>query len=187
LREAIRLLLVVDSLEVGGAERHVVDLTVALSRKGHEVALACSVAGELSDALHGTNVQVRPLLDRLVKRRVSVAYARGLRRLVGEQRFDLVHAHIYASAAARDSPTEQHRDPGAKELRHELEEKTLVVGHVVRKVDALGPGPRVDAHLRGRQISPQRRPVHRQPVPFLRGTWVNRSRPPRPASSKTRP
>jgi glycosyltransferase involved in cell wall biosynthesis len=36
----------------------------------------------------------------LVKRRVSVAYAQGLRRLVKEQRFDLVHAHIYASAAA---------------------------------------------------------------------------------------
>ena len=100
MRKAVRLLLVVDSLEVGGAERHVVDLAVALCREGHEVTVACSVAGELSDPLDGANVPVRVLLDRLVKRRVSVAYARGLRRLIGEGRYDLVHAHIYASAAA---------------------------------------------------------------------------------------
>jgi glycosyltransferase involved in cell wall biosynthesis len=91
---------VVDSLEVGGAERHVVDLAVALRRKGHGVTVACSATGGLSDLLDGANVPVRVLLDRLVKRRVSVTYARGLRRLVREQRFDLVHAHIYASAAA---------------------------------------------------------------------------------------
>lgn len=100
MREAVRLLLVVDSLEVGGAERHVVDLAAALRRKGHEVAVACSAAGELSDLLGAANVPLRVLLDRLVKRRVSVTYTRRLRRLVKEQRFDLVHAHIYASAAA---------------------------------------------------------------------------------------
>jgi hypothetical protein len=42
-----------------------------------------------------------------------------------------------------------------------------MVGHVVRKMDARGPRLRVDAHLQGRQISPQRRLVHRQPVPLL--------------------
>lgn len=100
MREAVRLLLVVDSLEVGGAERHVVDLAAALRRKGHEVTVACSAAGELSDLLGTANVPRRVLLDRVVKRHVSVAYARRLRRLVREQPFDLVHAHIYASAAA---------------------------------------------------------------------------------------
>jgi glycosyltransferase involved in cell wall biosynthesis len=94
----VRLLLVVDSLEVGGAERHVVDLALALRRRGYKVTVACSVAGELSGRLEEGDVPVRPLLDRLVKRRLSVAYAYRLRRLVG--RFDLVHAHIYASAAA---------------------------------------------------------------------------------------
>jgi hypothetical protein len=34
-KEPVRLLLVVDSLDFGGAERHVVDLAVALRRKGH--------------------------------------------------------------------------------------------------------------------------------------------------------
>jgi glycosyltransferase involved in cell wall biosynthesis len=96
----VRLLLVVDSLEVGGAERHVVDLAVALAREGYEATVACSIAGELSEPLEEANVPVRPLLDKLVKRRVSVAFARELRRLIKEERFDLVHAHIYASAAA---------------------------------------------------------------------------------------
>jgi glycosyltransferase involved in cell wall biosynthesis len=96
----VRLLLVVDSLDVGGAERHVVDLAVALSRQAYEVTVACSVAGDLSGLLEGANIPVQPLLDQLVKRRVSAAYARELRRLSREKCVDLVHAHIYASAAA---------------------------------------------------------------------------------------
>jgi glycosyltransferase involved in cell wall biosynthesis len=97
----IRLLLVVDSLEVGGAERQVVDLALALRRKGYEVVVACSIAGDLSAALEEADIPVRPLLRRLVKRRLSPAYAWRLRRLLlGGERFDLVHAHIYASAVA---------------------------------------------------------------------------------------
>ena len=92
--------MVVDSLEIGGAERHVVDLAVALSRREYEVTVACSVAGDLYKSLEEANVTVRSLLDQLVKRRVSAAYARALRRLAKDERFDLVHAHVYASAAA---------------------------------------------------------------------------------------
>jgi glycosyltransferase involved in cell wall biosynthesis len=96
----IRLLLVVDSLEVGGAERQVVDLAVALRRKGYGVTIACSVAGDLSGALEEAGIPVRPLLRRLAKRRLSLAYALRLRRLLRKERFDLVHAHIYASVVA---------------------------------------------------------------------------------------
>ena len=96
----LQLLLVVDSLEVGGAERHVVDLAAALCRKGHEVEVACSVAGGLAQRLQEAGVPFRPLTERLVKRRVSPAYARGVGRLLREKAFDLVHAHIYASAVA---------------------------------------------------------------------------------------
>jgi len=66
-----RLLLAVDSLEVGGAERHVVDLALALHRKGYGVEVACSVAGGLSEPLEAAGVPVWPLARRLVKRRVS--------------------------------------------------------------------------------------------------------------------
>ncbi len=96
----VRLLLVTDSLEVGGAERHVVDLALTLHQKGYEVTVACSVSGSLARSLEEAGVPVRPLLDRKVKRRVSLGYTRELRRLVREARFDLVHAHVYASAAA---------------------------------------------------------------------------------------
>jgi glycosyltransferase involved in cell wall biosynthesis len=94
------VLLVVDSLEVGGAERHVVDLASALHRKGYRVEVACSIADGLSKPLEEAGVPVRPQTRRLVKRRVSLAYARGIRKLLKEGRFDLVHAHIYASAVA---------------------------------------------------------------------------------------
>ena len=96
----LRLLLVIDSLDVGGAERYVVDLAVALRGKGYEVTVACSVAGALSDQLEREGIPVRPLLGRLVKRRTSMAFAWKLRRLLRAERFDLVHAHVYASAAA---------------------------------------------------------------------------------------
>jgi glycosyltransferase involved in cell wall biosynthesis len=96
----LRLLLAVDSLEVGGAERHVVDLALALRRKGYGVEVACSVAGELAEPLQVAGVPVWPLTSRLVKRRVSPAYASGIGNLLKERRFDLLHAHIYASAVA---------------------------------------------------------------------------------------
>ena len=97
---ALRVLIVVDSLNVGGAERHVVDLALALHREGHAVTVACSVPGSLAEPLEAARIPVRPLLGRIVKRRVSLPYARALRKLLERERFDLVHAHIYASAAA---------------------------------------------------------------------------------------
>ncbi|PLS86176.1 MAG: hypothetical protein CYG60_08685 [Actinobacteria bacterium] len=96
----LRILIVVDSLNVGGAERHVVDLALALHREGHAVTVACSVLGSLAEPLEAARIPVRPLLGRIVKRRISLPYARAIRGLLGRERFDLVHAHIYASAAA---------------------------------------------------------------------------------------
>src|SRR3712207_6872425 len=85
----LRLLLVVDSLEVGGAERHVVDLAAALCRKGHEVEVACSVAGGLAQRLEEAGVPFRPLTERLVKRRGSPADARGGGGALGGKGVDL--------------------------------------------------------------------------------------------------
>lgn len=97
---ALRVLLVVDSLDGGGAERHVVDLAVALRNRGHDVTVACSVGGVLAGALGDARVPLCALVGRLVKRRVSPVFALRLRRLVRSGAYDLVHAHIYASAAA---------------------------------------------------------------------------------------
>src|SRR4051812_41889734 len=94
------ILLVIDSLDGGGAERYVVDLAVALRRRGWPVGVACSTGGVRARSLAEEDVPVWPVLDGLVKRRVSPRYGLALRRLVRERRPALVHAHLYASAVA---------------------------------------------------------------------------------------
>ncbi|MGY1704507.1 glycosyltransferase family 4 protein [Geodermatophilus sp. SYSU D00697] len=96
----VPVLLVIDSLDGGGAERYVVDLAIALRRRGWPVEVACSIGGVRSAALQQTGVPVSVLVGELVKRRVSGPYCRALRRLVLERRPAVVHAHLFASAAA---------------------------------------------------------------------------------------
>lgn len=96
----MRLLFVADSLDVGGAERHVASLASALARRGHIVTLACSVDGALMPLAEQAGVLVRPLMRHLVKRRLHPIFAWKLARLVRQSPFDLVHAHMYASAIA---------------------------------------------------------------------------------------
>ncbi|MGR6962958.1 glycosyltransferase [Geodermatophilus sp. URMC 61] len=96
----LSVLLVVDSLDGGGAERYVVDLAVALRRRGWPVHVACSVGGIRAAALADAGVPVTVLLDELVKRRVSGRYERALTQLVADLRPAVVHAHLFASAAA---------------------------------------------------------------------------------------
>jgi glycosyltransferase involved in cell wall biosynthesis len=100
LYRPMRLLLVADSLNVGGAEWHVVNLAAALAEQGHRITLACTVEGALAHLAEQAGISVRPLLSHLVKRRLSLKYAWKLARLVRQSQFDLVHAHMYASALA---------------------------------------------------------------------------------------
>lgn len=95
-----RLLLVIDSLDVGGAERHVVGLGTALRQAGFAVTLACATSGVLTEAAVAAGLQVNVLLDHPVKRHLDGGFAWALSRLLQRQQFDLVHAHLYASATA---------------------------------------------------------------------------------------
>jgi glycosyltransferase involved in cell wall biosynthesis len=95
-----RLLLVVDSLDMGGAERHVIALGSGLAEVGHDVTIACSSAGVLASMANDAGLHVRPLLNYRIKRHLSFPFAYQLGRFLRRQCFDLVHAHIYASAAA---------------------------------------------------------------------------------------
>ncbi|MGZ6839371.1 MAG: glycosyltransferase [Frankiaceae bacterium] len=95
-----RVLMVIDSLNGGGAERYVADLAIALRSRGWDVEVACSVAGVQAAPLRASNVPVNVLVGSLVKRRLSLRYVRALRRLLVQGRYDVVHAHLYASAAA---------------------------------------------------------------------------------------
>ena len=94
------MLLVIDSLDGGGAERYVADLAVALRCRGWDVEVACSVAGVQAAPLRASDVPVSVLAGSLVERRLSLRYVRALRRLLVQGRYDVVHAHLYASAAA---------------------------------------------------------------------------------------
>jgi glycosyltransferase involved in cell wall biosynthesis len=95
-----RVLLVIDSLNGGAAERYVADLAIALRSRGWDVEVACSVAGVWAAPLRASNVPVNVLAGSLVNRRLSLRYVRALRRLLVQGRYDVVHAHLYASAAA---------------------------------------------------------------------------------------
>ncbi|HEY8685449.1 MAG TPA: glycosyltransferase family 4 protein, partial [Chloroflexota bacterium] len=96
----MRILLVVDSLEVGGAERHVTDLALSLHCSGNDVAVACASGGPLLLELQAANVPVHVLLGRPVKHRVALRFARKLREVLRDGDYDLVHAHLYSSAVA---------------------------------------------------------------------------------------
>jgi glycosyltransferase involved in cell wall biosynthesis len=98
--ERTRLLIVLDSLQMGGGERHAVDLAVALHQKGYDVTVACSTNGVLSWELKEAGIPVHYLMRHLVKRRFSPLYAFGLRKLINDEGFDLIHAHIFASVIA---------------------------------------------------------------------------------------
>jgi glycosyltransferase involved in cell wall biosynthesis len=95
------VLLVVDSLDGGGgAERHVSDLAIALSDRGHAVKVACSSGGELAAGLSRAGVPVFTWGERVVKRRLSFGYAAWLHGLLAEAPVEIVHAHLFASATA---------------------------------------------------------------------------------------
>ncbi len=95
-----RVLLVIDSLDGGGAGSYVADPAIALRSRGWDVEVACSAAGVRAAPLRAANVPVNVLAASLVKRRLSLRYVRALRRLLAHGQYDLVHAHLYASAAA---------------------------------------------------------------------------------------
>jgi glycosyltransferase involved in cell wall biosynthesis len=98
-------LLVIDSLEVGGAERHVTDLAHALQDVGHVVAVACASGGALLTELQSAGIPVHVLMAGDVKHRVKCSFAWRLRKVVLNAGYDLVHAHLYASAVAASVAT----------------------------------------------------------------------------------
>lgn len=93
-------MLVIDSLEIGGAERHVTDLAIALRGDEYDITVACSAGGGLAREITDTGIPVHVLMPEVVKRRVSLDYCRRLRELLRANPVDLVHAHVYASQVA---------------------------------------------------------------------------------------
>jgi len=97
---ARRVLFVADSLDVGGAERVLVELAGGLVARGARVAVACSVGGALAVQAEQAGIKVVVLGSTLVKRRVDRDFADALARLIALDAPEVVHSHMYASTAA---------------------------------------------------------------------------------------
>ncbi len=93
------VLMVVDSLQMGGGERHAADLAIALHRRGIAVVIAGSAGGFLAAGIEREGIEVCVLGGQVVKRRLGLCLAWRLRRLIHERQVQLVHAHMYAGAA----------------------------------------------------------------------------------------
>ena len=86
----MKILMALMGLEIGGAETHVVELSKALSRRGHEVLVA-SGGGVYESAL--ADVGIRHFRIPLHRRDQMLRALRLLDRLIREEKPDLVHAH----------------------------------------------------------------------------------------------
>jgi glycosyltransferase involved in cell wall biosynthesis len=136
-------------------------------------------AGALADA----GVPVSILLGKLVKRRVSSRYGRALRRLVEDRRPALVHAHLYASAAAAAQATRdlgvpllvtEHTEAPWRDRRAQVvsrqvyrrADRLVAVSSAIRTVlvEAYGvPSERVDVVLPATTAPVAERPAARGP------------------------
>ncbi|MBQ2999975.1 MAG: glycosyltransferase, partial [Clostridia bacterium] len=88
----MKFLLLLSSLDRGGAETHLVTLATALSRRGHSVTVISS-GGSLVDALDKENIEHRALP---LHSRSPLAWLHcyvSLRRELSKRRYDLIHAH----------------------------------------------------------------------------------------------
>ena len=80
------------ALNIGGAETHVVELSKELSRMGHEIVVT-SAGGVYTKELKEAGIRhVRLPLHKKTPLSVIRSYF-GLRRLIKEENFDVVHAH----------------------------------------------------------------------------------------------
>jgi glycosyltransferase involved in cell wall biosynthesis len=100
----MRVLQVCTRFPAGGIQRHVLDLSASLRRRGHHVAFAGSPGVWLNEGLdpdfhpldlHNVAAEGGPLPRRLW-RAVKAAWA--LRRLLARERIELIHAHESAPA-----------------------------------------------------------------------------------------
>ena len=93
----MKILLVISTLECGGAESHLCDLAKGLLKKGHEITVASS-GGRLAEYLESFGIEhVYLPLDRKTPISIFLSY-RSLSRLMKNGNFDIAHAHSRLAA-----------------------------------------------------------------------------------------
>src|SRR3954452_13497585 len=124
--------MVIDSLEVGGAERHVVGLASGLAERGHDVRLACSAGGPLHGSAEDAGLPVVVMAKEVVKRRVSTEFAAFVAAEIERRPVDVVHAHLFASTAAAAAAC------SGRDCRLVITEHSEAVGRGAADLDVCG-------------------------------------------------
>jgi glycosyltransferase involved in cell wall biosynthesis len=93
----MRILQVCSARTLGGGERHVADLSNALTERGHQVFVALAPGSPLSEKL--SHVPPQNIVTLRMRNALDVPSALRLARFVREQKIEIVHAHL-----ARDYP-----------------------------------------------------------------------------------
>lgn len=108
----LRLLFVIDSLGSGGAQRQMVTLALELTRRGHRPVFFTYHPGytHFAPELAAAGIEVRSVSK---SRRFSAAPVRALRRILREDRFDVVLAFLATPGVYAELAT---RYPGAPPL-----------------------------------------------------------------------
>jgi glycosyltransferase involved in cell wall biosynthesis len=101
-----RILHVIDTMDTGGAQRHLASLADALNSRGHE----CLIATSGSLCREG-NVASVTLTRESISRRVPLRFTARLARLLAEWAPDIVHAHLHSSSLAAAAAVVVHRVP----------------------------------------------------------------------------
>src|SRR5579884_272009 len=138
--QMIRVLAVVDDLEVGGAQQHILTLASGLRRHGYEVVVATSGRGKMTPAFGAAGITVRSLTSRSIRRSLHPAFTARLVRVAGEG-FDLIHGHLHAASLAAAVASRASGLPLVL-TRHSMntwqgEEERARQGRVERQADAV--------------------------------------------------
>src|SRR5438128_5113260 len=93
----MRILQVCSAREIGGGERHLVDLVNGLAKRGHEVFAALTPGSPLRKELSALDSS--KLIELPMRNAMNLSTAMKLARFVREKKIEIVHAHV-----ARDYP-----------------------------------------------------------------------------------
>ncbi len=95
-----RVLAVIDWLEVGGAQQHLLMLARGLASANYRFVVATSGDEPLAVDYGRAAIPVRTLTQRSIKHRVDHQFISRLVRLASRGGFDLIHAHLHSASVA---------------------------------------------------------------------------------------
>ncbi len=90
----MKILHILNSLDCGGLEKFVIDLSIELNKRGHQVQLAClQKGGDLKTLAHNSQLPVTTF-DK--KDGIDLNLIFQLKSLISQQKFDVIHTHNIA-------------------------------------------------------------------------------------------